>query len=100
MPAGNIFEGAKEPAIGRYACRPELRFYQEGVDDGAIGLVPGAHDSTSIADTSGATARKTSGARWGSVWVVSVDRCTRREERRVGQGCTGTCMSWRWRVRL
>src|SRR3546814_7061372 len=45
MPAGNIFEGAKEPAIGRYASRPELRFYQEGVDDGAIGIVPGAHDS-------------------------------------------------------
>ncbi|PAV92434.1 hypothetical protein WR25_26314 [Diploscapter pachys] len=47
MTSGYILEAAKEPAISRSASRPELRFFQESVNNGAIGIVPGAHDSIS-----------------------------------------------------
>ncbi|KAJ8134163.1 hypothetical protein OY671_012623, partial [Metschnikowia pulcherrima] len=60
MTSGYILEAAKEPAISRPASSPESRFFQEGVDDRAIGIVPGAHGSTSDPGTSSATARRSS----------------------------------------
>src|SRR3990167_784204 len=60
MPQSGFLKAAEETAIGGSACRPELRYFQEGVDDGVFGIVPGAHDSTSDPGTSSATARRSS----------------------------------------
>lgn len=60
MTTSNELETAEYGAISAAAASPEPGRLQKVLDDRQIGIVPGAHDSTSDPGTSSATARRSS----------------------------------------